>query len=47
VVLECQEKEGKLSYLEMHFGKCNSHRSGIENNEPFTKAKPNGLHPTG
>ena len=38
VILDCKEKEGKLSYLEMRFVKCNSHRSGIENNEPFTKA---------
>ena len=42
VVLDCQEKEGKLSYLEMRFGKCNSYRSYIENNEPFTKANVKG-----
>ena len=38
---DCQEKEGKLSYLKMPFGKCNSDRSGIETNEPYTKTKAN------
>ena len=47
MVLYCQEKEGKLSYLEMRFVKCTSHRSGIDNNEPFTKDKPDRLLPTG
>jgi len=44
-ISDCQEKEERLSYLEMRFGKCNSYRFGIESNESFTNVNVKNRRP--